>query len=94
MNLPSWLTAEQKQDIQQSLRDQRLRKQGNYYREMDLKHYGSPEPKPVTPKAVVFNYADSQEVRAVQNHHDNEITGLKKMAHSHSKGSKKQKDAF
>ena len=44
-----------------------------------------PEPEPVAPKAVVYNYADSQEVRATINHLEGKVNGTLKMAHTHSK---------
>jgi hypothetical protein len=83
--LPEWLTAEQKADIKQSLRDTELRRQGMYFKRFDQERYGSPEPDPVAPKTLMYNYADSKEVRASINHIEGEVNGLKKMAHTHSK---------
>jgi len=66
--------------------DRRIRQGLNHIK--NLKYFGEPTPEPVAPKAVVYNYADSKEVRATINHLEgrvNELDGFKKMAHSHSK---------
>ena len=85
------LTPEQRrlQDAKdrQASRDRGFRQYMTYLQE---RGYGSePEPEPVVPKEPVYNYADSQEVRATINHLEGKVNGALKMAHSHSKGSKK-----
>lgn len=85
MNLPSFLTAEQKADIKQSLRDQRLRNWMNYCRQQDCKNHMPPAHEIEPKEVLVYNYADSKEVRATLNHLENRVNGLLKMGHSHSK---------
>jgi hypothetical protein len=52
-----------------------------------------PEPKSEHPQKLGF--ADSQEVRASINHLENEITGIKRMSHTHDKiNRKKREDGF
>ena len=94
MNLPSFLTEEQKLDIQQSLRDTQLRKEGEYFKAQDRLHYAPikvAEPEPAKSEFKQLKWK-IESLRAGQNMLENkvntyqdDIKGLMKLSHSHSK---------
>ena len=84
--LPDWLTAEQKADIAESLRRTQLRKEQAYYARMDREQYGSPEI--TAPVESPYRPPKHQEFWAVMNKLENDINGLKKIGHTHSKKDK------
>jgi len=83
---PQWKRYVDARDRQEG-RDRAWNKYMTYLQD---RGYGSdPVTDPVAPKAPVYNFADSQEVRATINHLEHRLN-----THSHSKKGKGQSDAF